>query len=323
MMKLIVLIPAYNEEKTIGKVIGEIPRKINGIKEIKILVVDDCSTDQTVKIAKEAKADKIISHPVNKGVGSAFSTGVEEALKMNTDILVNIDADGQFDPKDIPKLVKPILEGKADMVTCSRFLDKELEPVKMPIVKKIGNRIFTKIVNLLTLRNFTDTQCGFRAYSKGALFRLNLFGGFTYTQEVFLDLANKNLRIKEIPLEVKYIAERKSKVVSNPFTYGLKVLIIMLRTVRDYKPLEFFGGIGFFVFSIGFISGFSLFIRWILTKEVSPYRSLVNLSAVLLIIGFLLIILALMADMVGRQRKIQEEILYRLKEKKDKKRNSL
>ena len=307
------MIPAYNEEKTIGTVIKNIPR--NFVKDLKIVVIDDGSTDNTVKVAKESGADKIVSHNINKGLGVAFQTGLETALKTNADIIVNIDADGQFDPNDIPKLVRPITEGKADMVTCSRFLDKNLEP-DMPWIKKFGNAIFTKLVSGLTKQKFTDTQCGFRAYSKAAALKMTLFGVHTYTQEVFLDLATKGMRLLEIPCKVKGERDGKSRVVNTVFSYGLKVLLIIIRSFRDYQPLKFFGTIGFGVFFIGFVIGMTMIARYIFTGMVSPYRSLVNLSMLFLIMGFLLLILALIADMFDRQRKMLEEILYSLRREK-------
>lgn len=309
MAKLVVIIPSYNEEKTIGKVIREIPRKISGLNKVEILVIDDGSKDSTVKVAKGAGADNIISHSTNKGVGVAFSTGIENALKMDADVIVNIDADGQFNPDDIAKLVTPILKKEADMVTGTRFADRKLEP-KMPLVKKFGNKIFTRIISNLSDQQFTDTQCGFRAYSREAALSMNLFGSFTYTQEVFLDLVNKGLPIREVPIKVKYIKGRKSKVVRNPFSYGFRALSIIIRTIRDSKPLKFFGGIGAIVFLAGGIPGLALFIRWLLTATVTPYKSLINLSSTLMILGLLLIFLALIADMQGRERKILEEILY-------------
>lgn len=308
-MKLVVMIPAYNEEKTIGKVIKEIPREIEGIKEVEILVIDDGSRDSTAIEARKAGADYIISHGTNRGLGNAFKTGVENALKLGGDVIVNIDADGQFDPRDIPRLVTPILHGEADCVTGSRFLDKSFEP-NIPWIKKFGNQIFIKVVNWLTHHKFTDTQCGLRAYSREAALKLNLFGSFTYTQEVLLDLLSKGLAIKEIPVEVRYYSDRRSRVVKNPILYGLGALGIIIRTVRDIRPLAFFGSIGIAVFLSGLISGLWLFVRWLLTGRVSPYTSLVTFSGVLMIIGFILIILALIADMQGRQRKLLEEISY-------------
>lgn len=312
-MKLIVIIPAYNEEGTIGEVIGKIPKKLGGISSIEVIVIDDGSTDRTVEIAKKAGAI-VYSHSLNKGVGEAFFTGIKQALKMKADVIVNMDADGQFNPLDIPQLIKPILENKADMVTASRFLDKNLVP-KMPFFKKIGNRIFTKMISNLTKQKFTDTQCGFRAYSKDAALNLNLFGKFTYTQEAILDLANKGLRIKEVPLKVRGQREKgESKVVKSIFSYGLRAIGIILRTIRDYKPLAFFGIPGAIIFSLGFLSGLFLIIRYILTQTTTPFQSLIVFSATMLILGFLMVFLALIADMLDRIRKNQERILYEVKE---------
>jgi len=308
-LKLCVMIPAYNEEASIRGVIEGIPRKIDGVDCIEVLVIDDGSTDSTVQIAKDAAVDKIVSHFTNEGLGVAFRHGLEASLKRGADIIVSIDADGQFDPKDIPKLIKPILNNKADFVTTSRFLNKSLEP-DMPFIKKFGNKILTKIINIITKQNFTDTQCGFRAYSKKAALKLNTFGDFTYTQEVFINLVEKKLRIKEIALKVIYKIDRKSRVFKNPLSYAIKVIMIIIRVIRDYKPLKFFGIPGLFIFSIGFLSGLFMLIRYILTSRTSPYRSLIAFSGVMLILGFLIIILALVVDMIGRQRELQEEILY-------------
>ena len=310
--KLVVLIPAFNEEKTIASVIKAIPRRIPKVKKVEVLVVNDGSKDRTAEKAKKAGANKIYSHSKNMGLGIAFRDGIWQALKMKADIIVNIDADGQFNPKDIPKLVKPILKGKADVVTCSRFKDKALEP-KMPWVKKFGNRLFTKLTNYLTKNNFTDTQCGFRAYNREAALRMNLFGKFTYTQEALLDLTQKGMRVKEVACKVVGERKGKSRVVSSWYSYGLKALIIIIRTIRDYEPLKFFGLIGLFLMLVGGISAFALWIRLLLIQMISPYMWVVYADVVFIILGFLLIILALIADMSDRQRKLQEEILYRVK----------
>lgn len=307
-MKLVVMIPAYNEEKTVGSVIREIPDKIQGVEFVQSLVIDDGSTDKTARVAEQAGADKILTHKANIGLGASFRDGVNYALGMGADIIVNIDADGQFNSKDISRLIEPILKGEVDFVTASRFLDKEVE-FRMPWIKKIGNRVFTRIVSHLANRQFTDTQCGFRAYSREAALRLNIFSDFTYTQEVFLDLINKGLSVKEIPVRIRE-RQGKSKVVKRWYIYGFNVLIIIIRTYRDYKPLTFFGSIGLATLLPGIVAGLFMLIRWFITGRTSPYTSLLYIIVIMLVLGILFIVLALIADMIGRQRKIEEEILY-------------
>jgi len=296
-------------------VIRLIPRKINGIGKVKVLVLNDGSTDGTAREAKRARADKVYSHYPNKGLGTTFKKGLDEALGMGADIIVNIDADLQFNPADIPKIIKPIIEGKADMVTASRFLDKELEP-EMPGIKKFGNKFFTKILSSLLGQKFTDTQCGFRAYSKEAAMRANLFGRFTYTQEVIINLANKGMKIVEVPIKVKGEREGKSRIVKSWWSYGLKSSIIILRAVVDSRPLKFFGLTGGVLFLVGFLPGLWLFIRWLATGVTSPYSSLILFSATFMILGFLLVILALITDLIDRQKKLIEESIYLQKKQK-------
>lgn len=309
-VNLVVMLPAYNEEKTIGNVISKIPR--NCADSIKILVIDDGSNDKTAESAVAAGADKIIIHKTNRGLGITFKDGINEALKMGADIIVNIDADGQFNPNDIPKLIRPIIDNKADMVTCSRFKNPKLIP-QMPKLKLIGNKIFAKLLNLLLNRNYYDTQCGFRAYSKEAALNLTLFGKYTYTQEVFIDLIKKGFRIIEIPCKVIGQRQGQSRVVKNVFSYGLKASLIILRSIRDYEPLKFFGLTGLFLLGTGIISSMVLFIRWLLTSRYDPYLFLVYVNIFLIIVGMLLIVLGLIADMLDRNRKLQEEIIYRIK----------
>ena len=314
-MKLVVTIPAYNEEESIGDVIKGIilvrDKVLNALFEnVSIHVINDGSEDNSVRVAEEAGADKIVSHKRNEGLGHAFATCIEDALLMGADIIVNIDADGQFDPWDIPRLAKPIIDEEADMVTCTRFAEKTPD---MPWLKKFGNRRFTNIVNQLAGGNFTDTQCGFRAYSREAALRLTLFGRYTYTQEVFLDLARKGMKITEIPCKVKGEREGESRLVKNVFSYGFKSLLIILRSYRDFQPLRFFGGIGLGMFIPGVVIALALAMRLLLIHMITPYMSLVYISLVLIIVGVLLLVLALVAEMYVRQRELQEEILYRLK----------
>lgn len=316
-MKLVIIIPAFNEEKTLPLVIKSIPQKIAGIDKIETLVVNDGSADNTGKVAVK-NGVKVINHYQNKGLGVAFKTGIAQALKLGADIIVNIDADGQFNPKDIPLLIKPILSGQADMATATRFKDKSLIPANIPPAKLWGNRQFTKLVNLLTGEKFTDTQCGFRAYSREAALRLNLFGQFTYTQEVFIDLLNKGMKIVEVPLKVTYFKDdkRKSAISGSLVRYGFQALVIILRTFRDYRPLVFFGIPGIIITLPGFLLSLGSLIYWLILKQTTPVRMYLFTGIVMILFGFLLIILALIADMFKRMRRNQEEILYKLNNKK-------
>ena len=310
--KLVVMIPAFNEAETISDVIKKVPRKISGISKVEILVMDDYSTDKTIEVSRKARADKIFRHKQNVGLGRNFKKGIEISLKLGADIIVNIDGDGQFNSEDIPKLIKPIQENEADMVTCSRFLKPELTK-NMPLIKKWGNKRFTKLVSKITGQKFTDTQCGFRAYSREAALRLNLNGKFTYTQEVFIDLAEKGMRIKEIPLEVKYFKGRKSHISGKLARYGLKSLGIIARITRDFSPLTFFGMPALFIFSLGFLGGLISFFYWIVTRATTPIETLFSVSVFFMVFGFSLGILAMLADMLKGIKHNQEEIIYKLK----------
>lgn len=311
-MKVVVMIPAYNEEKTIGEVIRQIPR--HGADNVEVLVIDDGSKDKTVQVAKLAGAERILSHRTNLGLGITFKDGINEALRMGADIIVNLDADGQFFPQDIPRLIQPVIDHQADMVTCSRFKDPRYLP-QMPKIKIFGNKLFAKVLNRFLKHNFSDTQCGFRAYSREAALHLVLFSKFTYTQEVFIDLIKKGFRIIEIPCKIKGEREGKSRVVKNVLDYGLKVSLIIIRSTRDYEPLKFFGLTGLFLVGAGSLSSLILFLRWILIQRVDPYLIVVYANVFMIIIGALLIVLGLIADMLDRNRQLEEEILYRLKKK--------
>ncbi len=309
MKTLAVVIPALNEAKTIGSVIDRIPRDIVGISDIKVVVVNDGSTDETPSIATQAGAT-VISHTRPMGVGYAFQQGLQKALELGADYIVNIDADGQFNPEDIPLLLSPIMNGDAQFATATRFAREEFMPT-MPGIKLWGNKWMVRIINTITSKNFTDVSCGFRAYTREAALRLTLFGRFTYTQESFIDLAFKGISMTEVPLRVRGEREHgKSRVASNLWRYGIKSATIIFRAARDYKPFYFIGMPGIVLLVLGVLAG--LFILWhfIATGQTSPYRSLVTASGVCMIIGFLLIFISFLADMTHRNRVLIEEALY-------------
>ena len=307
--KLVVIIPALNEAKTIGSVISRIPEQISGVSHIQVVVVNDGSTDATKEIALSAGAI-VVSNASPQGVGAAFHSGIKKALMESADIIVNIDADGQFRPEDIPTLIQPILENKAGFVTATRFAKKEWMP-DMPAVKMWGNGWMTRIINFITNKHFTDVSCGFRAYTRETALRLTLFGRFTYTQETFIDLAFKNIAMVEVPLKIRGEREHgKSRVASNLWRYGIKAATIIFRAARDYQPFYFFGVPGLVIFIIGILGAVFLLVHYLQTGQTSPYRSLVSVSGVMLIIGFLLFFISMLADMMHRNRIMLDKMLY-------------
>ncbi len=313
-MKLSILIPALNEEATIGQVIDNLPRTLAGVDTIDVIVVDDGSTDQTARIARE-KGAIVIKHKKNGGVGRAFHSGMERSIKMAIDVMVTIDADGQFDPQEISKLIKPILDGEADMVTGSRFINKDYIPKNMPKLKKWGNHVMAKLISGFTKQKFHDVACGFRAYDKEAMLNLNLFGKFTYTQETFLELAYKGLHIVEVPVTVQYFEHRTSRVASNLFTYAYKTISIIVRTIKDYRPLKFFGLCGTMIIALGLCLNTFVFIHYLRYGSFSPFKILGFLGAFLSAVGIMIIFIGILADLIDKMRLTQEKILYHEKRK--------
>ena len=312
-MHLNVIVPALNEAATIADVVRRIPRTLERIDRVQVVVIDDGSTDDTARLAREAGA-RVVSHRVNRGLGAALATGIKTARSAGADLVVTMDGDGQFDPADIPHLLAPILRDEADFVTCTRFARPDRIP-EMPRAKEWGNRTMAWLVSRLAWNaRFTDVSCGFRAYTRDTLNRLTLLGNYTCSMETLLNLAAHGARAVEVPLEVRGTRRfGKSRVAPTVTKYAAHALPTLVRTLRDLRPLLFFGmlalpvlaaGIGFGLFSLGHL---------IMTGQTSPYRSVVTASAVGLILGFLLVVLALLADMLKRQRHLLEEAVYLLR----------
>lgn len=311
-MRLLVAIPCLNEAETITDVINDIPRDIPGIKHVDILVIDDGSTDKTSEKSRDAGVI-VLRHQTNRGVGAAFQSAVEYAVENNYDLMVNIDGDRQFNPVDIPKLIMPILEGNAEMVTASRFLNSKLIPKEMPRVKLIGNYVMSFVISWLVRVRFADVSCGFRCYSREALLRMNLLGAFTYTQETFLDLTSKNIEIREIPIEVRYYNDRKSRVANSIFRYAMDTGKIIFRAYRDYFPLRFFSWISV-MFAIPSIFFGVVFIwNYEVTGRFSGYLYAGFSAAFLFAMAIVFFVLGLVTDMLVRIRTNQERIIYTLK----------
>lgn len=309
-MKLIIYMPAFNEAKNIQKVIMTLPEKLENIDIIQYLVIDDGSTDETTAIASSVGA-QVVTHRGNRGVGAAFHSAVQFALEHDADILVGIDADGQFDPTEIHSLIQPILTNQADMVVGNRFMSGI--PVDMPRLKYWGNNKVAQLISAITRQTFQDVSCGFRAYSRESLFRMNIFAEFTYTHETILSLVYQGLRVVDCSIKVRYDPQRISRVAGSIPHYAMQTSKIILRVLLDYRPLRAFGALGGTFFFIGI--GFDLFllIHYVLSHSFSPYKSTGFIGLGFIIFGMLIFIIALVADMLNRLRINQDKLLYLLK----------
>jgi len=300
-MKLVVLIPALNEEEEIGKVISKIPRKIIGFNKVEVLVIDDGSTDKTVEIALNVGADKVVSHGRNLGIGASFMTGVRNAITMNADVLVIIDADSQFDPELIPSLVKPILSNQLDVVLGSRFLN--INPKGIPKTKLFGNKVFTKITSLATGQKFTDTQSGFVAYSKDAILNLSVTNEFTFVHEAIIDLKFKGFRLGEIPVPCTYFEKRKSRVVKSLFNYSSRAISIIIRSLVYHRPILTFSILTFILVGGGIIA------KIITVTNIFGFGISPGLSTGLIILGVVSFMLGLFANIVFKRQAFAEKDL--------------
>lgn len=308
-MHLLVTIPALDEAHSIEDVVRTVPNPIAGFARVHVVVFDDGSTDETCTRAKAAGAE-VIRHETPRGVAQTFRESVELALERDADVLVTIDGDGQFDPGDIPAMVEPIVQGTADFVAADRFSGVTGRPPDMPVAKYVGNRLMNALIRRITGMDATDVSSGFRAYSREALYRLNVHSSFTYTQETFLDLATKGVCLRQVPVPVRYYPERRSRVVTSIGRYAIRSLGTIFRTVRDNRPFFVFGLPAFVLCAVGAGIGVLPVAHYILHGSFSPYIFLALTGAYLFTLGLILAIIALTSDMLRPIRKNQEALLY-------------
>ena len=308
-VRLVVLVPALNEEKTVGDVIARIPHDIPGIDRVDVVVISDGSTDRTAAIAHEMGA-LVVRHPRPCGVGAAFQSGLRKAFELGADIVLNIDGDGQFSPEDIPKLVAPVVAGEADFVTASRFLDPALEP-EMPKLKRWGNRQMSRLISFLTGSTYHDVSCGMRAYCRDAALSLSVVEPFTYTHEVFLHLSQKRMKILEMPIRIRGQREfGQSRVARSLVRYGFNTLKIITRFYRDYHPLRFFGGLCLACWLVAAPLFAICLWNYFAHGSFSPHRWAGFAGTVFGGCGIASLFMGVVGDMLHRQRVYLEEILY-------------
>jgi glycosyltransferase involved in cell wall biosynthesis len=291
------------------------PRHYEGIDEVLIQVVDDGSSDRTAEVAKEAGADFVLKHGINRRLGVMFATASENALREGADIMVNIDADGQFDSAEIQKLIDPVLQNQADMVVGDRFSQSSAKNI--PWIKDFFNRLGASLVGSFLNVKTDDLTCGFRAHSRETLLRLNNPTGFTYTQETIIDAIGKNLRVLWVPVQVTYFADRKSKIVKSVYSFVNNSARIILKAVRDVRPMKFFGVPGLFLIALAILGFIAFLVQYFGSGfKVTPYLNYLLSSSIVFIIGIQLLIFAFIADMIKSSRKLTEDMMYQARKER-------
>lgn len=302
-MKLIVQIPAFNEETTIAKVIQSVPRKIPKISMVKILVVDDGSTDQTTAVAKKAGADLVIRNQVNLGLAKTFRLALKKSLKMGADIIVNTDGDNQYDQKEIPKLLTPLLKNTADMVIGNRQIEK-LD--HMPQNKKIGNLIGSWIIRFLTGTKIQDASSGFRALNKKAAQSFHLFSAHTYTHETIIQAVYNDLTITEIPITFKKRQSGNSRLIQGVWRHIKYCSATIIRSLLMYKAFKYLVTTGILVIAVGILITLR-FSYFFITGEGQGHIQSLIIASVLIGVGFNTTLLGIIADLISINRKIMEK----------------
>ncbi|MCP4213899.1 MAG: glycosyltransferase [bacterium] len=307
-MKLIIQISCFNEEDSLPATLKELPKKIDGVDEIEILIINDGSSDRTAQVAEEHNVDHIVNFKRNQGLARAFMAGLNASLSYGADIIVNTDADNQYNANDIPALIEPILEGKADMVIGTRPIARIKH---FSLLKKVMQKIGSWLVRKASRTTVQDAPSGFRAISRNSALKLNVFNTFTYTHETIIQAGQKNMVVASVPIDVNP-ETRPSRLFRNIPTYITRSVIAILRMVVVYRPFRFFLSLGLIFFFLGSIFGMRYLYFMYIGEGVGHVQSVV-LAGVLVGIGFQTILVAFLADLLGVNRKLLEEIQYRLR----------
>ena len=308
-MQLVVYLPALNEAETIGSVLDGLPKSIAGVESIRTIVIDDGSTDGTAAVARRHGA-AVVQHSRNLGTGRAFVSGISAGLQAGADIIVSMDADGQFRGEDVATLIAPLMSGKADVVLCSRFKNANMVG-HMAWPKRAGNEFLTWAISTFAGTRFTDVSCGFRAISREAALRVDIHSNYEYIHESLLNWSRVGLTITEVALPV--LAERpvgESRIMQSVLKYAMRSAPVLLRAIRDHSPIKFFGVMSLLVALPSLAAGVYVSAHWVRTGGTAPYTSLITLSVGGLLLAFILGVVALLADLIGRMRLQIEELVY-------------
>lgn len=307
-MKLIVQIPCLNEADTLPDTIKAIPRRISGIDAVEILVIDDGSSDRTSQVARECGADHVIRFKMNQGLARGFMAGLQTSVGLGADIIVNTDADNQYNGGDIPKLIQPIIDGRADIV----IGDREVETIEhFSSSKKFFQKLGSWVVRIASDTHIPDATSGFRAYSRDAALHTNIVSGYTYTLESIIQAGQNRLAITHIPIRTNLVL-RESRLISSVRNYIVRSASTIVRTYAMYSPLKFFFSIGMIVFLAGLILAARYLFYFFIGEGAGHIQSLI-LAAILMMLGFQTVVIGLISDLIAANRRLSEEAVYRLR----------
>lgn len=310
--KLIIQIPCLNEAATLHIALGALPRQVAGFDVVEWLIIDDGSVDDTAELAKQLGADHVVRHPVNQGLAAAFMTGLDACLRLGAEVIVNTDADNQYNADDIPLLTQPVLDQRADMVIGARpIYDTE----HFSWIKKRLQHIGSWAVRVASKTSIADAPSGFRAISRGAAMRLNVFNAYTYTLETIIQAGLSNLTVISVPIRTNPDL-RPSRLVKSTRSYIQRSLGTIFRVFVTYRPLALFMWAG----SLFILAGLSFgarFLYFYLDGAGEGHIQSVVLTALCLILGFLMLMMGLIADLIAVNRKISERILLKVQQTGD------
>lgn len=308
-MKLIIQIPCYNEAETLEIALNDLPKHIDGIDEIEYLIINDGSKDNTVEVAKKWGVHYVVNFRRNKGLAKGFMAGLDACLRNGADIIVNTDADNQYCGEDIEKLVRPIIEGKTDIVIGERPIDQteHFSPLKKKL-QHFGSWVVRKASN----STIPDAPSGFRAYSREAAMRLNVTNEYTYTLETIVQAGREKIAMESVPIRTNGEL-RPSRLFNSMMGYVKKSMVTIIRAFMMYKPLKFFTIVGLIPFLIGAGLGVRYLIFLCMDQAGGHVQSLI-LASILIMMGFMTIIIGLQADIIAANRKILEDIQYKVRE---------
>lgn len=308
MPKLIIQIPCLNEAETLPATLGDLPRSIPGIDVVEVLVIDDGSGDDTARVAREAGVDHVIRFQRNRGLATAFMAGIDACLKHGADFIVNTDADNQYAGADIPKLLAPLLDGAADVT----IGDRNIQSLRhLPRVRRRLQRLGSWVVRQVSNTQVPDTTSGFRAYTREAALRMTVVSEFSYTLESIIQAGKKRLAIGHVPITTNP-KTRESRLFDSVASYVKKSTATIIRVYAMYEPLKVFTYIGVAVFAAGFAISVRFLYYYLNGAGQGHLQSLI-LSAVLMIVGFQVLLIGLVADVISGNRKLLEDLLYRVR----------